>query len=285
MTSKKIVIVAGMHRSGTSALTRAINLAGVPLPSNLMPATPENRDGYWEPVDLVVFHDKILKSFESQWDDFREVPQAWFDGDEAERFGIGLSEWITEEIAGKDGLLIKDPRLCRLLPLWQKVCAALGIDIYTVIVVRNPIEVVRSLQTRNQFLPMKSAILWLRHFIDAERFTRGRQRSFVDFDGLMNNALSTIQRIAAELGLVFPVPDSELAPLLDAALKPSLRHHVATRDDLAKTGAPTSPPMVVYPWVLDAAEGKNPPFSVLDDVLNQLRELEKGRSISYPLAS
>ena len=282
MTSKKILIVAGMHRSGTSALTRAINLAGVPLPGNLMPATPENSDGYWEPIDLALLHNAILESLGSQWDDFREVPLAWFNGAEAARFGIELGNWIAEEIAGKDSLLIKDPRLCRLIPLWQKVCAALDIEIYTVIAVRNPIEVARSLQTRNQFLPMKSAILWLRHFIDAERFTRGRPRSFVDFDGLMSNALSTIHRISAELGWVFPVSDSELGPLLDAALKPSLRHHVATPDDLAKTGAPTSPPMVVYPWVLDAVDGKNPPLSVLDDLSNQLRELEKGRSISYP---
>lgn len=281
MTSKKIVIVAGMHRSGTSALTRAINLAGVPLPSNLMPPTPENSDGYWESIDLALLHNALLESLGSQWDDFREVPLAWFDGAEADRFGIELGNWITEEIAEKDSLLIKDPRLCRVLPLWQKVCASLGIEIYTVIAVRNPIEVVRSLQTRNQFLPMKSAILWLRHFIDAERFTRGQPRSFVDFDDLMNNALSTVHRIAAELGIVFPVPDSELGPLLDAALKPSLRHHVATRDDLAKTGAPTSPPMIVYPWVLDAVEGKNPPLSVLDDIANQLRELEKGREIKY----
>jgi hypothetical protein len=132
---------------------------------------------------------------------------------------------------------------------------------------------------------MKSTLLWLRHVIDAERFTRGQPRSFVDFDGLMNNRLSTIHRIASELGLVFPVPDSELGPLLDAALKPSLRHHVATRDDLAKTGAPTSPPLIVYPWLLDAVDGKNPPLSVLDDVSSELRELEKGRGISYPPVS
>ena len=285
MTSKKIVIVAGMHRSGTSALTRAINLAGVPLPSYLIPPLPDNSDGFWEPVDVVKLHNRILESLQSQWDDYREIPQVWFGGDEASSFGNELKEWIEGEIAEKDMLLIKDPRLCRLLPLWQKVCGDLDIDLHTVIAVRNPIEVARSLKERNDFLPIKSAVLWLRHFIDVERFTRGQPRSFVDFDGLMNNALSTIRRIAAELGLVFPVPDSELGPLLDAALKPSLRHHVATRDDLAKTGAATSPPMIVYPWVLEAADGKKPSFSVLDDMFNQLRELEKGRGIIYPAAS
>jgi hypothetical protein len=285
MPSQKILIVAGMHRSGTSALTRAINLAGVPLPSYLIPPLPDNSDGFWEPVDVVTLHNRVLESLQSQWDDYREIPQVWFEGIEAWNFGNELKKWIAGEISGKDILLIKDPRICRLLPLWQKVCAALDIDIHTVIAVRNPIEVARSLKERNEFPPLKSAVLWLRYFIDAERFTRGQPRAFVDFDGLMNNALPTIRRISTELGLIFPVPDSELGPLLDAALKPSLRHHVATRDDLAKTGAPTSPPMIVYPWVLAAAEGKNPSLSVLDEILNQLRELEKGRSIIYPPAS
>jgi hypothetical protein len=52
-----IILVAGMHRSGTSALTRALNLAGVPLPGNLMPADTENEDGFWEPLDLVRIHE------------------------------------------------------------------------------------------------------------------------------------------------------------------------------------------------------------------------------------
>jgi hypothetical protein len=48
MASRHLILVAGMHRSGTSALTRAINLAGVPLPNDLKGASPNNQDGFWE---------------------------------------------------------------------------------------------------------------------------------------------------------------------------------------------------------------------------------------------
>jgi hypothetical protein len=281
MASRQIILIAGMHRSGTSALARAVNLAGVPLPDNLMPPAPDNTDGFWEPMDVVGLHDRILRSLDSNWDDHREIPADWFVSEDARLSRGRIAEWIESEIAGKDLLLVKDPRVCRLLPLWQDACAERNVVLHTIIPFRNPIEVAGSLKRRNQFPPLKSVMIWLRHFIDAERFSRGRSRCFVGFDELMNGALPTIRRIERELGLALPVPDTELGPVLDEALKSSLRHHVATSEDLAKTGSPSSPPMIVYPWALAAAAGKNPPPSVLDEVAGKLREVEEGRSIPH----
>jgi hypothetical protein len=41
---KKVIIIAGMHRSGTSVITRAVNLLGASAPGTLMPPTPDNPD-------------------------------------------------------------------------------------------------------------------------------------------------------------------------------------------------------------------------------------------------
>jgi hypothetical protein len=282
MALQNIVVIAGMHRSGTSALTRAINLAGVQLPGNLMPAAEDNADGFWEPLDVVALHNRILSSLGSGWNDYRELPAAWFDSEDARLFGGDLAAWIHSETVDKDTLLVKDPRICRLLPLWQDVCEHMGIGLHAVIAFRNPIEVAGSLHKRDKLPPLKSALLWLRHFIDAERFTRGCSRSFVDFDELIKSPLLTVRRIERELSLSFPVPDSALAPLLDEALKPGLRHHVATTEDLAKTGSSSSPPQIVYPWALAAAAGKNPSPALLDEVALKLREVEQGRNINQP---
>jgi hypothetical protein len=151
---------------------------------------------------------------------------------------------------------------------------------------RHPVEVARSLEARNQFPPMKSALVWLRYFIDAERFTRGHSRCFVDFDGLMRNPLSTVRGVFSALRVENPVADSELAPLLAAALKPSLRHHVAAPSDDAFTQVltPSSPPMTAYAWGLEAAAGGNPSPDVLDRIHRNLLGVEKGRSIRYPSA-
>ena len=167
MVRSKLILVAGMHRSGTSALTRALNLAGLPLPGNLLEPLPANPDGYWEPVDVILLHNRMLESLGSCWDDFRAIPRAWFAGAEAAAFAAELGRWIEGEMGGGGALLVKDPRICRFLPLWAAVCGRLNIDVHAILAVRNPLEVVASLERRNKFPAIKSALLWSRYFIDA----------------------------------------------------------------------------------------------------------------------
>ena len=57
------ILVCGMHRSGTSALTRLLNLLGASLPADLYPAGPGNELGHWEPADSGPLHDAMLSSW------------------------------------------------------------------------------------------------------------------------------------------------------------------------------------------------------------------------------
>jgi hypothetical protein len=65
---RRAILVAGMHRSGTSALTRMVNLLGAALPEDLLPASRGNELGHWEPAKIVELHDKMLESAHSGWD-------------------------------------------------------------------------------------------------------------------------------------------------------------------------------------------------------------------------
>lgn len=279
MATRHIILVAGMHRSGTSVLTRAINLAGVALPSNLKPPSPNvNADGFWEPLAIKQFHDDILRRINSHWYDPREIPAEWFQSPLFEPYRVFLMEWIDKELGANDMLVVKDPRVCRLMPLWQEACRRLGLGVHAVIIVRNPVEVARSLKTRDQFPEAQSFVLWLRHFLDPERFTRTGSRSFVSFESLMADRLGTIRRIARDLGLSFPIPDSELVPLLDEAIKPSLRHHVATDDDVSQA-ADTIPALTtVWHWAEEAAAGRNPDPAPLDEIAALMRKSERAQA-------
>ena len=63
-------LVLGMHRAGTSALTRTISLLGWDLPDDLMAAVPGNNDsGFWESVVLSRLNDDLLFALETVWDD------------------------------------------------------------------------------------------------------------------------------------------------------------------------------------------------------------------------
>lgn len=283
-----IILIAGMHRSGTSALTRAVNLAGVPLPSHLIPpSATENADGFWESIELVHIHDAVLQTLRSGWNDPREIPGDWFSGAASADARRALAAWIAAEMRGKDSLLVKDPRLCRLLPLWQIVCGTMGIETYTVIPFRHPVEVARSLRTRNGFPEMNSLFLWLRHVLDAERFSRGRPRSFASFDQLMNDGVGTVRRIAAEMGLRFATPDADLAELLGGALKSNLRHHVVADDEVTDACNQVPALLEAYRWLIAAAEGRTPPLELLDEMTYRMRmsEQSRGVAIAVPGAS
>ena len=71
--TRQAILVLGMHRSGTSAVTRIINLLGADLPGNLMSPKDENPEGYWESQELMRLHDQILSLGEhaSQQDQLR----------------------------------------------------------------------------------------------------------------------------------------------------------------------------------------------------------------------
>src|SRR5262249_9582145 len=96
---QKAVLVLGMHRSGTSAFTRVLNLLGLDLPTGLMPATQDNRQGYWESIELEELHEQALASCGSWWGDWRRIPQEWFASAECRLFGDRLMSIVTRDFA------------------------------------------------------------------------------------------------------------------------------------------------------------------------------------------
>ena len=65
------LLVLGMHRSGTSALTRVLNLLGVALGDDLMPPGPDNPLGFWEHQGIVSVHEALFAELDRRWDDPR----------------------------------------------------------------------------------------------------------------------------------------------------------------------------------------------------------------------
>jgi hypothetical protein len=53
LVGSTVLVVLGMHRSGTSALTGMLHHLGVALGEHLMPASADNPRGYWEHSDVV----------------------------------------------------------------------------------------------------------------------------------------------------------------------------------------------------------------------------------------
>lgn len=148
------VVVLGMHRSGTSAVAGLLARLGIwPGPeSDLMPAKPDNPEGFWELTDLVAVDDLILDAGGEAWD----VPLA----DPPERDLGGLLEQLDAVLARlrahQGPWLIKDPRLCLT---WDVVGARCG-EVVPLVVYRHPLDVALSLQRRHNFPLLLGVALW-----------------------------------------------------------------------------------------------------------------------------
>jgi hypothetical protein len=224
------LLVLGMHRSGTSALTRTLSLAGAQLSSRLLEPNLANVKGYWESAELTALHDLVLESAGTSWQDFAPFPVAWHASDVAEGFRQEILAVLRRDFATSPLFVIKDPRICRLVPLWTSVLERLGVEPAFVIAFRNPIEVAESLRVRDGFHPATSLLMWLRHVVDAERGSRGARRVVVSYEALLEDWRAVVRRVGRELELEWPGLSHETDAAAEAFLDREMRHRPSTLD-------------------------------------------------------
>jgi len=233
--NNKVIGVLGMHRSGTSAFTGALHQLGVQLGKHLYPPQAGvNEKGFWEHGDIVDTHDDLLLALGSFWDDILPLPANWPEDPAAAPYRRKLIRLVRRDFAKATLWGLKDPRLCRLLPLWFDIFNAVGAAPAFVITVREPHEVAGSLARRNRFSTDKSLCLWLSHVLAAESTTRSYPRAFVRYDALLAEPEKILTNLAKSLAITWPRPVDAAAPGIQAFLSPQLRHHNAaetTPDD------------------------------------------------------
>lgn len=229
--SRKFIVVLGVHRSGTSALTRVLNLLGAELPKHVMGARPDNVKGHWEPERLVDLHDKLLSEAGTRWDDISRFP-ATFDPERLAHYKAEIVRILAEEYGDAPLLVVKDPRMCRLMPLWRQVLDQVGAQARFVIPLRNPLEVARSLEKRNGLPLVHGCLLWLRDLLDAEYETRGAQRVFVHYHDLLHDPIRTATDTASHLAEDWPALNEEAGREIEAFVDLAQCHHFAKLEEL-----------------------------------------------------
>lgn len=273
-TARRALVVAGMHRSGTSAMARLLSLSGATLPERIMAPAPDNPAGFWEPWEMVALNDRILESFDSSWDDVFTLRAA-------DRAAAGKSTFLDEAKAfvaanygGADLPIMKDPRSSVLAPFWREALGDMGIKPLYVIMVRNPLAVARSLFTRNKFSTEKSVLLWTSYMLAVERDTRGCDRLFVNYDAMLDDWRATLAAVETALGRPLPRTADDAAADIEGFLNRSHRHHEATAEDLSTRSDVWSGARAVFEWFEAAARGATPPAKILDAVAAEIVALD-----------
>ena len=227
------VVVLGMHRSGTSALAGVLARLGCDLPTQMMPANEFNPKGFYESILAYNLNDAILASGGSGWDDWQAFNPDWIRAPQAAGFLARGVEVLAEEYGSSPLFVLKDPRICRLMPFWAQLFEACAVQPLYVNTHRSPVEVARSLQKREGWPLNAGLLLWLRHVLEAEAGSRGSRRCFTSYDRLLDNWGAVIGTIQRETGIAFPRRPGSSEVEVEAFLSSSLRHSSEAIDSLS----------------------------------------------------
>lgn len=186
------VMVVGMHRSGTSAVTRVINLMGVPLgrADDLYTAS-DNPGGHWESRTLCDLNDLILRAFGGYEMAMPPMPRSWLTSRRAQSLR-DVMRASFRDVYQTERWLWKDPRICLTLPLWREVLD----DFCVVFVVRGAAAVTRSLSRREGWPTSLCYALWDDYNRRAVAGLSGLPVVRVDFDAMMSDPAAQVERLA-----------------------------------------------------------------------------------------
>ena len=229
---KSAIVILGMHRSGTSALARILNLLGCDIPRTLIEPNEGNEKGYWESPLINRLNDDVLASGGMSWRDWRDFDKDWHEDQKHIEFKSRALNILENEFGSSNLFVLKDPRISRLAIFWSRVLKDFKANMLTVCLVRNPLEVAASLHKRNNIEPIISYLIWLRYILDAEFYTRGTPRLFVNFDGLLANWRRETERVSKRLKISWPILPAQVENEIDEFLSIEQKHYNMSSVDL-----------------------------------------------------
>lgn len=234
MSDHHIIVVLGMHRSGTSALTRGLKVLGVHLGDDFIPdVVGVNDKGFWEDAEILQLNVELLASLGHDWHALLSpADRALMDDPVISLFMRRAAAILGNRLRGGDCFGMKDPRFPRLLPFWQEAFRRIGCRVSYIIASRNPFDVVRSLEKRDGIDPVKGYWLWYDHMMRSIRLTTDASRVVVSYHRLMENPAEQLDRMAKCLGLPFSVESELFDEYRTDFLDASLMHHSSGDHDL-----------------------------------------------------
>jgi hypothetical protein len=141
-----------------------------------------------------------------------------------------LTSWLEVQLVGANRVVIKDPRLPWFLPLWRGCAASLDVPVSFATMLRPPTEAIGS--ARQWYgtwqVDASRAAGWANVMLRTEMQTRGAQRAFVRYDGLLTDWRAELARVMD----VFDLPGllagrEDAAAEVDGFIDPSLRRQSA----------------------------------------------------------
>lgn len=250
--NKTAVCVLGMHRSGTSVVTRAINLLGPYLgeQEDLLSPSRDNVEGFWERKDIVKLHDKILFRYRKNWDSITPMPENWYLNNDFSDLRQELISLIKGKFLSHPIWMWKDPRTMLVFDLWKDVLREMDVELKVVYVLRKPFDVAKSLEKRDRFSTNRALGLWLNQTLAAMRSITDIPTVFVSYDKFLSDWKGDLLRCSRALNIEWPPNEDVLESNMKSFIRPDLRHNLSPSANLADTDVKKTV-QSVYNFLLD----------------------------------
>lgn len=218
------IVVLGAHRSGSSLVTRLVNMMGAFFDSGLASIgfNDENPKGFWERSDVISVNDRLLKLQDCRWDrltHWKTLPEkARKSPPELEAIQNDLKNIILTLDANRPWV-VKDPRMCMTFAQWRP-----HLEIPVIICVhRDPLEVALSLKTRNGFSFAHGIAIWEYYTVHILNSIRGLPVIHLEHKNLISDPVGTVKKLHEALqkegvqGLRLP-SEKEITSFIEPAL-------------------------------------------------------------------
>src|SRR6266542_5664861 len=230
---RPIVMVLGMHRSGTSLCSHVLSALGLDMTDNM--AAPghdgpgkDNPLGHWERWEIVEFHDRILglynQGFFSPLHDFA-LPVAWWADPRVAEVRREITAFLERRM-GNGYFGFKDPRTVRLMPIWHQIVNELKLAPNIVFCLRNPAQVARSLNERDGFSLDTGEYRWFSYTVDFFRYTKSAEIRTIEYESWFDDPAPNLAKLRNFLDL----PEDRAEFNLDLAIS-DLVHQEFRHDD------------------------------------------------------
>ena len=221
-TTKKLIVVIGMHRSGTSTVMNALACLGVSLGNDLLPPGVDNPKGFFEDKSVNDLNNEMLEVIGQTWFSLSLVS----DADINKLISLGYLEsavgLLSEKIKHTPVFGFKDPRVSKLLKFWKLVFSRIDCDVQYVLCLRHPLSVANSLLQRNQSPIKKGYLLWLSYNLSIVAEAQDLRLIALDYDQLMEQPIEHIDYLAKQLN--FTVDTDMTDKFANDFLDKELRH-------------------------------------------------------------
>lgn len=221
---KKIIVVLGSGRSGTSLLMRALTRFGMTISAELIPSSVQNPSGTYEDRNIFAVHSDILKALNTN--QYLPMPEAWLQNKAVKDSIKKLSNIIENEIDNTPTTWgFKDPRTALFLSMWNKIFNRSKVVPIYLLAVRDPASVVNSMKFQYSYAEEVVELFWLHKNCEALLRT-GANCFIVHFEEWFVNAEEVIRGLLEFTGLKFFLKEKNIAEALLDVIKPGLNRSI-----------------------------------------------------------